>query len=98
MKHEKKTVSLCALSVVHLASACWPACGSGSKAPAASSTSADAAASRSHQHSCFRGTTLKVGAYPRSPRRDPGTWSRPILAEEGINLDIVEFTDYNTPQ
>ena len=65
MKHEKKTVrsahcpSLTCLSLA--------ACGGGSKAPAASSTSADAAASAATSTPAS-GTTLKVGAYPRSPR------------------------------
>ena len=40
--------------------------------------------------------TLKVGATP-APHADILEQVKPILAEQNINLEIVEFTDYVTP-
>ena len=92
MKMKKRLFAL-ALSVVTCLS--LAACGGGSKAPAASSTSADAAASAATSTPAS-GTTLKVGATP-APHAEILEQVKPILAKEGITLDIVEYNDYNTP-
>ena len=92
MKMKKRLFAL-ALSVVTCLS--LAACGGGSKAPAASSTSADAAASAATSTPAS-GTTLKVGASP-APHAEILEQVKPILAKEGITLDIVEYNDYNTP-
>ena len=42
------------------------------------------------------GTTLKVGATP-APHAEILTVVKDILAKEDITLEIVEFTDYRTP-
>ena len=89
----KKRLFALALSVVTCLS--LAACGGGSKAPAASSTSADAAASAATSTPAS-GTTLKVGATP-APHAEILEQVKPILAKEGITLDIVEYNDYNTP-
>lgn len=41
-------------------------------------------------------STLKVGATP-VPHSELLTLIKPILAEQGITLEIIEFTDYVTP-
>lgn len=41
-------------------------------------------------------TTLKVGATP-APHAEILEIVKPILAEQGITLEIVQFNDYNTP-
>ncbi len=41
-------------------------------------------------------TTIKVAASP-TPHAEILEVVKPILAEEGINLEIVEFTDYVQP-
>lgn len=83
MKMKKRLFAL-ALSVVTCLS--LAACGGGSKAPAASAATSTPAS----------GTTLKVGATP-APHAEILEQVKPILAKEGITLDIVEYNDYNTP-
>ena len=92
MKMKKRLFAL-ALSVVTCLS--LAACGGGSKAPATSSTPADAATSAATSTPAS-GTTLKVGATP-APHAEILEQVKPILAKEGITLDIVEYNDYNTP-
>ena len=92
MKMKKRLFAL-ALSVVTCLS--LAACGGGSKAPAASSTPTDAATSAATSTPAS-GTTLKVGATP-APHAEILEQVKPILAKEGITLDIVEYNDYNTP-
>ena len=46
--------------------------------------------------SSLEGTTLKVGASP-APHAEILAVVKELLAEEGINLEIVEFTDYIQP-
>ena len=92
MKMKKRLFAL-ALSVVTCLS--LAACGGGSKAPVASSNPADAATSAATSTPAS-GTTLKVGATP-APHAEILEQVKPILAKEGITLDIVEYNDYNTP-
>ena len=94
MKNMKKFASL-GLSLVMMLS--LAACGGGSKAPATSSNPADAATSAATSTpASTEGTTLKVGATP-APHAEILEQVKPILAKEGITLDIVEYNDYNTP-
>ena len=66
-------------------------CGSSSSsasAPASGSASASAAAGET--------VTITIGASP-SPHAEILEAAAPILAEQGIELDIVEFDDYVLP-
>lgn len=87
MKH---TLKLAAASLA-LALA-FTACGSSasSSAPAASSAASAAPASSGS------GVTIKVGASP-APHAEILEQVKPLLAEQGINLEIVEFDDYVLP-
>ena len=67
------------------------AAGSKSSAPAASS-SADASSSAASGET----VKLKVGATP-APHAEILEQVKPILAEQGIDLEIVQYNDYNTP-
>lgn len=94
MKMKKRLFAL-ALSVVTCLS--LAACGGGSNNAATSSNPTDAAASASTSTpASTEGTTLKVGATP-APHAEILEQVKPILAKEGITLDIVEYNDYNTP-
>lgn len=86
MKH---TIKLAAASLA-LALA-FTACGSSasSSAPAASAASSAPASSGSS-------ITLKVGASP-APHAEILEQVKPLLAEQGINLEIVQFDDYVLP-
>ena len=91
----KKRLFALALSVVTCLS--LAACGGGSNNAATSSNPTDAAASASTSTpASTEGTTLKVGATP-APHAEILEQVKPILAKEGITLDIVEYNDYNTP-
>lgn len=87
MKH---TIKLVAASLA-LALA-FTACGSSasSSAPAASSAASSAPASSGTS------VTLKVGASP-APHAEILEHVKPLLAEQGINLEIVQFDDYVLP-
>lgn len=87
MKH---TIKLVAASLA-LALA-FTACGSSasSSAPAASSAASSAPASSGTS------VTLKVGASP-APHAEILEQVKPLLAEQGINLEIVQFDDYVLP-
>ncbi|MEG0803702.1 MAG: MetQ/NlpA family ABC transporter substrate-binding protein [Pygmaiobacter sp.] len=86
MKH---TVKLTALAL-SLALA-LTACGSGaSSAPAVSSAPSSGAASSA------AAITIKVGASP-TPHAEILEQIKPLLAEQGINLEIVQFDDYVMP-
>ena len=87
----KKRLFALALSVVTCLS--LAACGGGSNNAATSSNPTDAATSTP---ASTEGTTLKVGATP-APHAEILEQVKPILAKEGITLDIVEYNDYNTP-
>lgn len=65
----------------------------GASLAACGSTSSSAAASASTSGAAGGTVTLKVGASP-SPHAEILEAAAPILAEQGIELDIVEFDDY----
>lgn len=91
----KKRLFALALSVVTCLS--LAACGGSSNSATTSSTPTDAATSAAASTSATtEGTTLKVGATP-APHAEILEQVKPILAKEGITLDIVEYNDYNTP-
>ena len=91
----KKRLFALALSVVTCLS--LAACGGGSNNAATSSNPTDAATSAATSTpASTEGTTLKVGATP-APHAEILEQVKPILAKEGITLDIVEYNDYNTP-
>ena len=85
----KKRIFALALSVVACLSL-TVGCGS-SNAPAAGSAGADASAP-----AATTSTTLKVGATP-APHAEILEQVKPILAEQGIDLEVIEYNDYNTP-
>lgn len=68
----------------------------GASLAACGSTSSSAAASASTSGAAGGTVTLKVGASP-SPHAEILETAAPILAEQGIELDIVEFDDYVLP-
>lgn len=68
----------------------------GASLAACGSTSSSAAASASTSGAAGGTVTLKVGASP-SPHAEILEAAAPILAEQGIELDIVEFDDYVLP-
>ena len=77
-------------SVLALAlAASLAACGSSTASSAASSAASSEAASAET-------TVLKVGASP-SPHAEILEQVKPILAEQGIDLQITEFDDYVMP-
>lgn len=49
-----------------------------------------------NSESANKAVTLKVGATP-VPHAEILEYIKPVLAKEGINLEIVKFTDYNLP-
>lgn len=70
-----------------------------SSAPASSSPESSAPASSAPASSDAAGAgaiTLKVGASP-APHAEILEVVKPLLAEQGINLEIIEFTDYVMP-
>lgn len=68
--------------------------GCGAKQNSASSTSSEQSQNTSSQEA--KPVTIKVGASP-VPHAEILNVVKPILEKEGINLEIVEFTDYNQP-
>lgn len=81
----KKTI---AIALTLALGASLAACGSTSSSAAASASTSGSAAGET--------VTLKVGASP-SPHAEILEAAAPILAEQGIELDIVEFDDYVLP-
>ena len=67
-------------------------CGGGSDTTTASDTTADAGDAATTETT----TTLKVGA-SITPHAEILEQCKPILAEQGIDLEIVEYTDYVQP-
>ena len=83
----KKFLALALSSV--LALSLLAGCGS-SNTPAASSSSTSGSASTGET------VTLKVGA-SITPHAEILNQCKPILAEQGIDLEVVEYTDYVQP-
>ena len=76
-------------SVLALAlAASLAACGSSTASSASSAASSEAASTET--------TVLKVGASP-SPHAEILEQVKPILAEQGIDLQVTEFDDYVMP-
>ena len=89
------------LALTLAAAACFALLtGCGSSASSNKSAGASAAASQSAAAStpAASGDTvkLKVGATP-APHAEILEQVKPILAEQGIDLEIVQYNDYNTP-
>ena len=74
------------------------ACGSSASVSesTASSASSEAAASTAETGSDLAGTTIKVAASP-TPHAEILNVAKDLLAEQGITLEIVEFSDYVQP-
>ena len=89
------------LALTLAAAACFALLtGCGSSASSTKSAGASAAASQSAAAStpAASGDTvkLKVGATP-APHAEILEQVKPLLAEQGIDLEIVQYNDYNTP-
>ena len=76
------------------------ACGSSASSTEAASTESTAASSEAAESTAetseLAGTTLKVAASP-TPHAEILNVAKDILAEQGITLEIVEFSDYVQP-
>lgn len=87
----KKLISAALAGVLALSLA---ACGS--TASVSESTASSEAASTAETGSDLAGTTIKVAASP-TPHAEILNIAKDLLAEQGITLDIVEFSDYVQP-
>ena len=78
--------------------ACGSAASTSEAAPAEStaSSAAESAAESTAETSELAGTTLKVAASP-TPHAEILNVAKEILAEQGIDLQVVEFSDYVQP-
>ncbi len=85
----KKTFKAAALAAVIASSLVLTACGGSASSSAAASQPAASASAVSL-------TKLKVGASP-APHAEILEAAKPLLAEKGIELEIVEFDDYVLP-
>ena len=85
----KKTFKAAALAAVIASSLVLTACGGAASSSAAASQPAASASAVSL-------TKLKIGASP-APHAEILEAAKPLLAEKGIELEIVEFDDYVLP-
>ena len=83
------TIALSALLALSLLAGCGSSSGSSASAPAASGSAAGSAAPAET-------VILKVGA-SITPHAEVLAQCKPILAEQGIDLEVVEYTDYVQP-
>jgi len=83
------TIALSALLALSLLAGCGSSSGSSASAPAASGSAAGSAAPAET-------VILKVGA-SITPHAEILAQCKPILAEQGIDLEVVEYTDYVQP-
>ena len=83
------TIALSALLALSLLAGCGSSSGSSVSAPAASGSAAGSAAPAET-------VILKVGA-SITPHAEILAQCKPILAEQGIDLEVVEYTDYVQP-
>ena len=76
------------------------ACGSSASSTEAASTESTAASTEAAESTAetseLAGTTLKVAASP-TPHAEILNVAKDILAEQGITLEVVEFSDYVQP-
>ena len=95
----KKLISatLAATLALNLA-ACGSSASTSEAAPAEStaSSAAESAAESTAETSELAGTTLKVAASP-TPHAEILNVAKEVLAEQGIDLQVVEFSDYVQP-
>ena len=93
----KKLISVALAGALALSLA---ACGSTASVSQSAASSADAAsseaASTAETGSDLAGTTIKVAASP-TPHAEILGVAKDLLAEQGITLDIIEFSDYVQP-
>ena len=93
----KKLISVTLAGALALSLA---ACGSTASVSQSAASSADAAsseaASTAETGSDLAGTTIKVAASP-TPHAEILGVAKDLLAEQGITLDIIEFSDYVQP-
>ena len=94
---KKRTISVAVAAVMALSLA---ACGSSASSTEAASTESTAASSEAAESTAetseLAGTTLKVAASP-TPHAEILNVAKDILAEQGITLEVVEFSDYVQP-
>ena len=95
----KKLISVALAGTLALSLA---ACGSSASSSAAESTApaeseaASTSEAASEETTDLAGTTLKVAASP-TPHAEILNAAKDILAEQGITLEVVEFSDYVQP-
>ena len=93
----KKLISVALAGALALSLA---ACGSTASVSESAASSADTAsseaASTAETGSDLAGTTIKVAASP-TPHAEILNVAKDLLAEQGITLDIIEFSDYVQP-
>ena len=95
----KKLISATlAASLALSLAACGSSASTSEAAPAEStaSSAAESAAESTAETSELAGTTLKVAASP-TPHAEILNVAKEILAEQGIDLQVVEFSDYVQP-
>ena len=89
----KKLISVALAGTLALSLA---ACGSSASSSAAESTAPAESEAASEETTDLAGTTLKVAASP-TPHAEILNVAKEILAEQGIDLEVVEFSDYVQP-
>mgnify|MGYP000727166915 CR=1 FL=1 len=94
----KKLISATlAASLALSLAACGSSASTDSVAASSESTAASSAAAESTaETSELAGTTLKVAASP-TPHAEILNAAKDILAEQGIDLEVIEFTEYVQP-
>ena len=91
----KKLISATLAATLALSLAACGSSASTSEAAPAESTASSAAESTA-ETSELAGTTLKVAASP-TPHAEILNVAKEVLAEQGIDLQVVEFSDYVQP-
>ena len=95
----KKLISATLAATLALSlAACGSSASTSEAAPAEStaSSAAESAAESTAETSGLAGTTLKVAASP-TPHAEILNVAKEVLAEQGIDLQVVEFSDYVQP-
>ena len=95
----KKLISATLAATLALSlAACGSSASTSEAAPAGStaSSAAESAAESTAETSELAGTTLKVAASP-TPHAEILNVAKEVLAEQGIDLQVVEFSDYVQP-
>ena len=95
----KKLISATLAATLALSlAACGSSASTSEAAPAEStaSSAAESAAESTAETSELAGTTLKVAASP-TPHAEILNVAKEVLAEQGIDLQVVEFSDYVQP-